>query len=435
MSKPSPNFTPNIIKEQDNKKIRNNRNSTENYKFLNPRPLHNQINDINNYLNNNSNNSLLKKQFKKPPLIGLKNIEAYCYMNPILQCFCQIESLVNYFKYDKMVDNAIEKYKNKNCLTKSFKILIENLWPTSDNKYIKKKYLSKYSNNTYFIPEEFKETISKMNPLFEDIYPKFADAKDLPLFIIETLHDELNEYKDCKYMSDFNFDRYNQDSALNYFKMDFSRTNKSIISDKFYGIVHSVTKCSNCLIDRHIFQIYYFLIFPLEEVREYKLKQSVKNQNLMEINQNNFNIFDCFEYDQRQVIMDGDNKPYCNNCNATFPATCSTYLYTAPSILILVLNRGKRLQFKIKLEFYTELNLSKFIQSRANNENIIYDLIGVVTHIEESGSNGYFIATCKSPIDSLWYQYDDDLVSRVDNFTDQVLNYAFPNILFYQKKP
>ena len=154
----------------------------------------------------------------------------------------------------------------------------------------------------------------------------------------------------------------------------------------------------------------------------------------METNQNNLNIFDCFEYYQKQEILDGDNNMYCENCKNLFPATYSTYLYTTPSILILILKRGKRLQFKIKLEFYTELNLSKFIQSRANNENIIYDLIGVVTHIEESGSNGHFIATCKSPIDSLWYQYDDDLVSRVDNFTEQVLNSTMPYFLFYQKK-
>ena len=93
------------------------------------------------------------------------------------------------------------------------------------------------------------------------------------------------------------------------------------------------------------------------------------------------------------------------------------------------------MQYKVKLEFYTELNLSNFIQSRINNENILYDLIGVVTHIGESGSSGHFIATCKSPIDNLWYQYDDDLVFKIDNFTDQVMNNAMPYILFYQKKP
>ena len=86
------------------------------------------------------------------------------------------------------------------------------------------------------------------------------------------------------------------------------------------------------------------------------------------------------------------------------------------------------------MEFYTKLNLSNFIQLRPNNETINYDLIGVVTHMGESGSSGHFIATCKSPIDSLWYQYNDDLVFRVDDFNNQILNYAMPYILFYQKR-
>ena len=328
------------------------------------------------------------------------------------------------------INIVIEKCnkEKKDSLTASFKILVEKIWPDEAMHY--------ESNKRHFPPKEFRQKIADMSPLFKNIGAN--DAKDLVNFIIMTLHDELNEYKDCKYMSDFIddiYNQYNQDSALNHFKMGFSRTNKSIISDKFYGIYHSVTKCSKCLIDRHEFFNYIFLEFPLEYVREYKLKQSVKNQNPMETNQNNLNIIDCFEYYQKQEIWDGDNKWYCNNCKNLFPVTHTTYLYTAPSILILVLNRGIKMQFKIKLEFYTELNLSKFIQSRANNENIIYDLIGVVTHIEESGSNGHFIATCKSPIDSLWYQYDDDLVSRVDNLTDQVLNYTIPYILFYQKRP
>ena len=120
-----------------------------------------------------------------------------------------------------------------------------------------------------------------MNLLSEDIYGKYAGAECLK-YIIIILHNELNENKVCKYLSDINFYRYNQDSALNYFKMNFSRKNKSIISDKFDRIYHSVTKCSNCLIDRHDFQIYDLLEFPLKEVREYKLKQSVKNQNPMD---------------------------------------------------------------------------------------------------------------------------------------------------------
>ena len=65
--------------------------------------------------------------------------------------------------------------------------------------------------------------------------------------------------------------------------------------------------------------------------------------------------------------------------------------------------------------------------------SVIFDLIGIITHMGESAS-GHFIATCKSQIDGLWYQYNDDLVLPVRDFNSQILNYAMPYILFYQKK-
>jgi len=161
-------------------------------------------------------------------------------------------------------------------------------------------------------------------------------------------------------------------------------------------------------------------------------QQNLKKIQLLQNNQ--VNILDCFEYNQKQESFVGENAMYCNTCKKQLPSNYTTYLYSAPPILILVLNRGQGIQFKVKLEFYTELNLSNFIQLRPNNETINYDLIGVVTHMGESGSSGHFIATCKSPIDGLWYQYNDDLVFRVDDFNNQILNYAMPYILFYQKR-
>ena len=86
------------------------------------------------------------------------------------------------------------------------------------------------------------------------------------------------------------------------------------------------------------------------------------------------------------------------------------------------------------MEFCPELNLTNFFEAKQNNQSIIYDLIGVVTHMGESGASGHFIATCKSPIDGLWYQYNDDLAYRVKDFNKEILNYAMPYILFYQKR-
>ncbi len=63
----------------------------------------------------------------------------------------------------------------------------------------------------------------------------------------------------------------------------------------------------------------------------------------------------------------------------------------------------------------------------------IYKLIGVVTHLGESGASGHFIAYCRSPIDNQWYRYNDDIVTKVNNFQREIIEYAMPYILFFQK--
>ena len=116
------------------------------------------------------------------------------------------------------------------------------------------------------------------------------------------------------------------------------------------------------------------------------------------------------------------------------PSTYTTYLYSPPPVLILVLNRGQGIQYKIKMDFNPEINLTSYFQYKQNNESIIYDLIGVVTHMGGSDPSGHFIAACKSPINGNWYQYNDDLAFAVDNLNSQILNYAMPYILFYQRR-
>ena len=54
----------------------------------------------------------------------------------------------------------------------------------------------------------------------------------------------------------------------------------------------------------------------------------------------------------------------------------STNLETAPKVLILLLNRGKGIQFKIKLEFTMELDIGKYVNQKQANTN--YKLIGVI---------------------------------------------------------
>ena len=129
--------------------------------------IYNLSNDNENDKNNENNSKLvdIKNEFHYPPLIGLKNVDFVPYMNAFLQIFCQIEKFLKYIKYNIYAEKTINKYDNTNtpCLTKSFKILIDSLWPSKNN------------NNKFYIPLDFKNKLILMNPSFksfEKIQPK-----------------------------------------------------------------------------------------------------------------------------------------------------------------------------------------------------------------------------------------------------------------------
>ena len=130
--------------------------------------------------------------------------------------------------------------------------------------------------------------------------------------------------------------------------------------------------------------------------------------------------------------MVGDNAMYCNYCKQTCGSSMCTFLTTGPDVLIIILNRGKGIEFNVKINFYLELNLSNYIEYR--NTGCQYELFGVITHIGESGMGGHFIAYCKSYWDNNWYKFNDAIVTPVSNFKSEVIDFAMPYLLFYQKK-
>ena len=146
---------------------------------------------------------------------------------------------------------------------------------------------------------------------------------------------------------------------------------------------------------------------------------------------NEVNIYDCFNYDKKITYMTGNNAMYCNFCRNTSNSSMCTVLTTGPEILIIILNRGQGIQFKVKINFVEYLNLSNYIQFP--NTGFNYELIGVITHLGEHGMGGHFIAYCKSPFTKTWFQYNDASVNPVKNFQNDVINYAMPYLLFYQK--
>ena len=452
--------------ENNNNHINNKINKNSNFE-------NNHINNFDyNYNGNNNNNNIennnndneeyeeeeniiryksIKEQFEIHPLIGLENIGATCYMNATLQCLCNIQKFVDFFKYSP---HALSIYNSSpNTLSHSFKLLIDNLWPDNFDK--------NNTNKSYYAPRDFKAKISKMNSLFEGVAAN--DAKDLVNFIIMTLHEELNAAKKDVINENNLIDQSDKQKVFNSFMKEFTQKNQSIISDLFYSTNLSITECSNCHISLYNYQIYFFIVFPLEEIRKYKLSQinnnMVMNMNMnmnMNINfmnnnnmvmfnnffmnnnnninnmNNELNIYDCFNYETKQNIMSGSNAMYCNRCNCTHDCYMRTRLITGPEIFILLLNRGKGKQFDVKLNFVEYLDLKNYIEYYQTG--YYYKLIGVITHIGGNGMDGHFIAYCRDPLTDKWHKFNDAIVTEVTNFQKQVIDFAMPYLLFYQKQ-
>ena len=397
-------------------------------------------------------NIFINQNFALPPLIGLDNIGATCYMNATLQCLCNIPKFVNYFKYNShLIENVKSDLVIGNLkLSSSFKLLIEKLWPDrlyfyNNNNPSALNYGKIGSNNSFsnkknesYAPNEFKEKISKMNDLFKGVQAN--DAKDLVNFLIMTLHEELNTATNQNSNNNaINLNQTNKLLMFQLFSQDFTNKNKSIISDIFYGVNYNVIQCQGCSTQSFNYQTYFFFVFPLEEVRIFKSQNNFNYNNFnnfnynINFNSNEINIYDCFLYEQRINYMAGQNAMYCNYCKQTCTSSMCTFIASCPEIIIIILNRGKGIQYKVKINFPIQLNLYNFIDFKEAGYN--YELIGVITHLGGSDMSGHFIAYCKNPINNMWYQYNDSVVNEVNqaNFQAEVVDYAMPYLLFYQK--
>ena len=400
----------------------------------------NQNNFNKNFNNNNNDDQLnpnrqitkkvIKKTlpldfYKKPTLIGLQNIGATCFMNATLQCLSQTVDLTNYFldehrSLNKIINNNIAMKKNNELqLSPVYLELVKNLW-------------DKNNEGKYYKPKKFMETIEAMNPLFK--LGQAGDSKDFIIFLLEQFHTELKINKNDISLDNNPFtNQYNQKTAFKNFIDEFKKQT-SIISDIFYGIQETNTICLNCknIHSRrgssypicYNYQIFNCLIFPLEEVRKYRFN----NNNRI----NTVTLEDCFYYNQKMDYFTGDNKNYCNICKQTWDSNYITKIYSAPSTLILILNRGKNNCYDVKLNFTETIDITNFVTMKSSK--LIYNLYGVITHYGESGPSAHFLAFCKSPINNKWYRYNDAMVTIVNNLQKDVIEFGNPYILFYKQQ-
>jgi ubiquitin carboxyl-terminal hydrolase 2/21 len=322
-------------------------------------------------------------------------------MNATIQCLCNVFYIKKYFQDKQLIYNDTN---NKKCpLTIEFYKLINIIWQSS------------YNGKSYYSPKAFKNLISEMNPLFKGIAAN--DSKDLILFLYETIHTEINN------PNSKNQKIINQNSELQFFRNSYYSNNWSFLVKYFYFEQQSFLRCYSCGFNKESYNIINILIFPLEKVREYMTRK--KPEGFASVS-----LYNCFENFQEEELLSGANMIYCNNCKRNSNAGSSNKIFTSPEVMTIILNRGKGLEFSVEFDYPSKINIDEFVNDKSCKNNI-YELIGVLTHIDPSGMSGHFIAFCKSPVNGKWYCYNDATVTQTTDPRSQ--NVGIPYVLFYQK--
>ena len=491
----------NQLQEQNNTNEiydNNNQNDYNYYDYynqnLNQNDGNNAFNITNNdetnydYLFNNNDNNYSQIPEENPNIPvnldfmvkakGLANVGATCYMNATLQCFYHVKKLSENLINDNKITPSME-------ITYAYKNLIEELTGCKNrNEYQMKKQLliTDESKKDYYEPNNFKNIISEKNPLFKGIQAN--DSKDLILFLLEHMDNELTK-RNNKNAPEIVFVGKSVEQT---YDENFKKIHNSIFAEIFYGFQKSIMKCSSCGQSDDNYNVFNFLIFPLEKVyntlNEANKKKNIMNNNIMYNNMynnvnNNMNYYmynkninnpyqlnylanqirnmnqysyspitspnkninyninnndipkkitldDCFKENESAEILSGQNQIFCNRCRRTTDAVIKNEIFKAPNVLILILNRGRGNVFKCDVDFPYQLDISKYVKNPGSPNN--YELIGVISHLGKSSMEGHFIAFCKH-FDFNWYLFNDGIVTQV---AQNEIFKGTPYILFYQ---
>ena len=352
-------------------------------------------------LKNNENLYFSKK--------GLNNVGLTCYMNSTLQCLLHIVELSFYFidsynVFQREHLNMIQKTETKGLLSEEYKNIVVNVLSGKEEK----RFFGIISSDS-FSPTNFNKLIGTLNPQFKRY--EANDAKDLIIYLLQEMHEELNYYGGKKLDKIPKCNQLDEVDAFNFFYKVNSTMNFSIISYLFWGIVKQATICSTCRRTLYNFQYFHYLSFPLYNYIE------------------RFNIYNGLKDYTKKEILKGDNKFYCQICRGLREAEVKSVIYYLPQYLLINFDYGKDKKYTpARIDFGSSICITKeFLSFDIGSVN--YDLIAVSSHIGSSGSSGHYIAFCKDPQNN-WHKFNDSSHSLCK--FEETYNYS-PYLLIYKK--
>ena len=359
-------------------------------------------------------------------------------MNATLQCLLHVSELIVYFIKEFPNDQQTLNQINKNIpsggdISRVFYNLVtgvcdepknmtnskKNLKPqTNVNKKKSSNIFNGFSanlfskdNNDTFSPKEFKIRLGLHNPQFKAF--EANDSKDLILYLLQTLHEEMNYFGDKKIRLNYYPNQYDMFNTYQHFYTTYNSNNFSKISLLFYGAYIHTTICKKCNLKLYNFNKFELISF-----------------SMCFYNNKEFNIMKGFEDNSKTGLLTGDNKFLCNNCKGLQDAETTCQIFEPPNKLLINIDYGKNKKYQpSSIKFDEEIDITPFIASNLNM-SFKYRIIGVCTHYGHSGRYGHYVAFCRHREEKVWYEFNDSIVSKCNQ---KDIYRGSPYLLLYER--
>jgi ubiquitin C-terminal hydrolase len=359
---------PKNINDQKNINNHNNMGDKSNHKI-------NSLEHKNNIIPN-SNNEYSFSRYTKAPKTGLKNLGDTSYLNSILQILGCFRHFSSYFLKPSNGNYFIKNVQNYKLAFVIHRLFIHFYpYPEKDKSEI---------YNPYYVLQ----TINHENIIYKT--KKRRNPNDLISYILNTLHNELNEFKNNNIkniIQNFNDIKYVPQGVKN-----ISSSNKSMIYNQFNWYELKKIKCNECHIP--IYNCNSFNIFELDILRTFNYCQRF------------ITIKDCLQYYNSERLQN----LICEKCKRKTDHTGITTIYCSPNNFIFSLDRKDLDQNLLNIQFNIEekININNFVYNKGCLTQ--YQLIGIVSY---STTENKYVSFCMSPVDSQWYMYNDENVQMI----------------------
>lgn len=332
-------------------------------------------------------------------LVGLRNLGNTCFMNSILQCLSNTQSLRDYCLHNSHRRDLNNNSRTNTALMEEFAKLIQTMWTSSSSEAVS--------------PSEFKTQIQRFAPRFVGYNQQ--DAQEFLRFLLDGLHNEVNRVTVRPRGNMEDFDHLSDEEKGKKMWAKYLEREDSKIVDLFVGQLKSSLTCSECGYCSTVFDPFWDLSLPISK------------------GYGEVSLMDCMRLFTKEDVLDGDEKPTCYRCKARRRCTKKFTVQKFPKILVLHLKRFSEARIRTsKLSTFVnfpmkDLDLREFASDRSSSA--VYNLYAVSNH---SGTTmgGHYTAYCCNPDNGEWYTYND---SRVTPMSTSQVRSSDAYVLFYER--